>query len=254
MESVFDAHLHIIDPAYPLWENNGYLPETFLVSQYLQRISTLNIVSGAVVSGSFQCFDQGYLLAALAQLGSEFVGVTQLPANTPDEVILDLNSKGVRALRFNLKRGGSEAVSELDYFAHRVYELVGWHIELYTDSEALNTLRPLLCRLPAVSVDHLGLDKKGLPLLEFLADKGIKIKATGFGRLDFDPFEAIKKIHAINSEAVMFGTDLPSTRAPTPFEASHLDLLVDLLGESEAKKVCWLNARAFYRLPEPLNQ
>ena len=36
-------------------------------------------MGGAVVSGSFQGFDQSYLLDALDQLGPSFVGVTQLP-------------------------------------------------------------------------------------------------------------------------------------------------------------------------------
>lgn len=28
---VFDAHLHIVDPLFPLVENNGYLPDPFTV-------------------------------------------------------------------------------------------------------------------------------------------------------------------------------------------------------------------------------
>lgn len=254
MDLVFDAHLHIIDPAYPLWENNGYLPDAFPVSQYLQRVRSLNICSGAVVSGSFQRFDQSYLVAALQLLGPDFVGVTQLPASASDEEILELDGKGVRALRFNLKRGGSEAVSALDYFARRVYDLAGWHIELYADSDALAQLEPMLSGLPAVSVDHLGLDRKGLARLESLAGKGIRIKATGFGRLDFEPFDAIERLHAINPEAVLFGTDLPSTRAPEAFEDAHFSRLVEVLGEVAAEKICWSNARSFYRFSSSCTQ
>ena len=32
---MFDAHLHIIDPRFPLVENDGYLPEPFTVDDYL---------------------------------------------------------------------------------------------------------------------------------------------------------------------------------------------------------------------------
>lgn len=35
---VFDTHLHIIDPAHPLQENNGYMPEPFTVADYQERI------------------------------------------------------------------------------------------------------------------------------------------------------------------------------------------------------------------------
>ncbi|WP_405876638.1 hypothetical protein OG762_46275 [Streptomyces sp. NBC_01136] len=34
---VFDAHLHIIDPRFPLIENDGCLPPTFTVEQYRER-------------------------------------------------------------------------------------------------------------------------------------------------------------------------------------------------------------------------
>ena len=56
----------------------------------------------------------------------------------------------------------------------------------------------------------------------------------------------IKDVMAINPDAVMFGTDLPSTRAPKPFEDKHIYDLVACLGGQAAKKVCWSNARNFY--------
>ena len=40
-DRVFDAHLHIIDPRFPLQENNGYLPPTFTVGDYERRVADL---------------------------------------------------------------------------------------------------------------------------------------------------------------------------------------------------------------------
>ena len=40
-----------------------------------------------------------------------------------DEEILVLNKIGVRAVRFNLYRGGSEALDKLESFARRIYDL-----------------------------------------------------------------------------------------------------------------------------------
>lgn len=37
MRPIFDAHCHIIDSAYPLIPNNGYVPEFFSVDDYLAR-------------------------------------------------------------------------------------------------------------------------------------------------------------------------------------------------------------------------
>ena len=56
-----------------------------------------------------------------------------------DDEIVHLDQHGVKALRFNVKRGGSEDISKLDYFARRVYELAGWHSEIYIDAKHLLT-------------------------------------------------------------------------------------------------------------------
>src|SRR5699024_1156912 len=214
---IFDSHLHIIDKRYRLFENHGFVPASFTPKDYLQTVKNINVIGGAIVSGSFQGFDQSYLIDSLKTLGDHFVGVTQLSYNTPDEEILALDKYGVKAIRFNVNRGGSENISHLDYMARRVYELVNWHTELYINSNSLPEIATTVEKLPAVSIDHLGLSKRGLPNLLSLVNKGVKVKATGFGRVDFDVAEAIKQIYSINPDALMFGTDLPSTRAKRPF-------------------------------------
>ncbi|RMV64968.1 hypothetical protein ALP06_00779 [Pseudomonas coronafaciens pv. atropurpurea] len=245
---IFDAHCHIIDPRFPLIANNGYLPDSFGVSDYLASVKPLGVQGGAVVSGSFQGFDQGYLLAALNSLGPAFVGVTQLPASVTDTELDTLNAAGVRALRFNLKRGGSEQLDQLEALALRAHERVGWHSELYIDSRELAEIEARLLRLPAISIDHLGLSAEGLPVVLRLAERGVRVKACGFGRVDFPVRDALRDIHAANTCALMFGTDLPSTRAPRPFQADDIELLTDALGENGARQALWENAANFYRL------
>lgn len=249
MNRIFDAHCHIIDPHFPLIANNGYLPEPFGVSDYLASVEPLGVQGGAIVSGSFQGFDQGYLLEALRLLGPGFVGVTQLPASVTDAELDTLSAAGVRALRFNLKRGGSEQLDQLEALALRVHERVGWHSELYIDSRELAEIETRLHKLPAISIDHLGLSAEGLPVLLRLAERGVHIKACGFGRVDFPVREALRDINAANPNALMFGTDLPSTRAPRPFQADDIELLIDALGEKDAQRAMWDNAASFYRLP-----
>jgi predicted TIM-barrel fold metal-dependent hydrolase len=84
-----------------------------------------------------------------------------------------------------------------------------------------------------------------------LAGKGVRVKATGFGRLDFDPATALKDIHSANPEALMFGSDLPSTRAPRPYDHSDFSLVVDTLGPEAASRVFYGNAAAFYLSRKP---
>ncbi len=244
---IFDAHLHIIAPGFELIPNQGYVPPFFTTADYLPVAQPLGIAGGAVVSGSFQGYDQSYLRDALSRLGPAFVGVTQLPRDVSDETILELAACGVRAVRFNLRRGGSESVDALEAMARRVFELACWHIEIYADAEELAPLQPMLNSLPQVVVDHLGLSAQGLPTVLKLVEHGAKVKATGFGRVTLDVAEAIKAIVAVNPGALLFGTDLPSTRAPRPFAAADIDLIRNELGPGLARRVLYDNAVALYR-------
>lgn len=244
---LFDTHLHIVDARFPLVANQGYLPPTFTCADYLQRLKAYDLRGGAVVSGSFQAFDQTYLVDALHTLGQGFVGVTQLPATVTDEELHNLHRAGVRAVRFNVQRGGSQDIGQLDSFARRVYDLVGWHTELYIDSRALSALQSALAALPAVSIDHLGLSWEGFPTLLALAERGVRVKATGFGRVDFDVAQALRDLYAANPHALMFGADLPSTRAPRSYVDEDFLRVVDVLGVEAAHKVLFQNAVDFYR-------
>ena len=244
--NIFDGHMHIIDKRFPLAENNGFLPEEFTTDDYLAGSRTFNLLGGAIVSGSFQCFDQTYLLDALERLGPSFVGVTQLPVTVADEEILRLDDAGVRALRFNVKRGGSEELACLEGMALRVHDLVNWHVELYVDSSVLDPLAGRLLSLPAVSIDHLGLSKQGFGSLLRLVEKGVKVKATGFGRVDFDIKAALRDLYQANPTALIFGTDRPSTRAPRPYSDQDILIVIDALGDA-ADQVLYENAIAFYR-------
>ena len=245
---LFDSHFHIIDRRFPLTSNNGYLPDDLTCKDYLTHLSGYDLRGGAIVSGSFQAFDQSYLLDVLHTLGPLFVGVTQLPATVSDQEILDLDGSGVRAVRFNLKRGGSGDERHLDDMARRVHELAGWHVELYVDARELDGLFETLVELPAVSIDHLGLSKEGFGTLLRLAERGVRVKATGFGRVDFAVTTALRELYAANPACLMFGTDLPSTRSPRPYRDEDYLLVIDTLGEEAARAVLYDNAAAFYRV------
>ena len=244
---VFDSHLHIIDPTFPLVPNDGYVPEQFTCDDYLSRTASFELQGGAVVSGSFQAFDQSYLEGALQVLSPTFVGVTQLPTSVYDAEILRLNGLGVRALRFNLRRGGSEEIEHLASMAHRVYDLAKWHVELYADSSKLSDICETLVALPSISIDHLGLSRTGLSTLLKLVEKGVRVKATGFSRVDFDVCQTLRDICAANPKSLMFGTDLPSTRAPKPYTDEDLLLVVDSIDPGLVTAVLEKNAIELYR-------
>ncbi len=114
------------------------------------------------------------------------------------------------------------------------------------DSAFLPEMTALLEQLPAVSIDHLGLSKDGFPSLFALVVKGVRVKATGFGRVDLDVVQAIRSICSVNPDALMFGTDLPSTRAKRPFAFADLELICSILDEKQARKVLYTNAMKWY--------
>ncbi|MTI43759.1 2-pyrone-4,6-dicarboxylate hydrolase [Roseibium hamelinense] len=245
---VFDAHLHIIPAGFPLVENQGFRPEPFDVSAYRKVAKPLGIVGGTVVSGSFQGTDQTYLQAALAALGASYAGVTNLPAGATDKEILELARHGIRAARINLYRGSPETAKNLPEFAARLWELAGWHIEVYASAGAILELEPVFAGLPKLSLDHLGMQAAALPALLRLAGGGVKVKATGFGRVDLNVADTLNAIANANPDALMFGTDLPSTRANRPFSPADIDLINQTLTGEQARKALFENAAEFYGL------
>lgn len=247
MFPIFDTHFHIIDFRFPITENQGFMPPNFPVEDYRRRTEGLGIAAGVVVSGSFQNFDASFMRDALAKFGPTFVGVIQIPADTSDEDILALDSIGVRGVRFNMVRGGSAGIEDLDRVARRVYELARWHVELYADAKDLEPVEATIARLPAVSIAHLGLSTEGLPTLVRLAERGMRVKATGFGRATLDVPAAIRVLSNANPDALMFGTDLPSQRARRPFEANDVAILRDNIDPALERKIFLENALSFYR-------
>lgn len=246
---IFDAHFHLIDPRYPLPGNNGYVPDPFTIDDYRARASRLDIGGGAVVAGSFQGFAQDYLVAALDELGPSYVGVTQLPASTSDAEILRLHDAGIRAIRFNLFRGDPGPLEDIEQLANRVYELVGWHSEFYLDAAALPDLATLLKRLPRASIDHLAMRDDSTGTLLALIESGVVVKATGFGRMQVtDPDALMRSIVDANPSGLLFGSDLPSTRAAVPFRDEDLLRVLHAVGEQHADAVIRGNAYRLYGL------
>ena len=247
-DPIFDAHLHIVDPRFPLVANSGFLPAAFTVADYRAATSALAIAGGAVVAGSFQGFDHACVADAIEQLGPEFAGVIQARDGVSDAELSALAARGIRALRFNVHRAGTWHPAALERLARRAYGVCRWHTEVYADAAALSMLEPVLARLPAVVIDHLGLQRAALPVLLRLVERGARVKASGFGRFDSNPAPALAAIANANPGALLFGTDLPCTRAPRPFVPADLTLLRQALADDALiRAALYENAVALYR-------
>lgn len=245
---LFDSHCHIIDHRFPIVANQGYTPPNFPLDAYLAEVGPLGVAAGAVVSGSFQGNDQTYLMDVLPKLGAGWVGVTQIPNDYPDAEIARLDALGVRGMRFNLFRGRIDSVDDIVAMANRVHSVAGWHSELYVDAAALRPHIGRLSKLSQISIDHLGMTEAGVPVLLELVAAGCKVKATGFGRVKLDVPATLEAIAKTNPHALVFGTDIPSTRAERPFQPSDIDLVEKVLGPELAQKAFWDNPIALYRV------
>jgi predicted TIM-barrel fold metal-dependent hydrolase len=245
---LFDSHCHIIDHRFPIVPNQGYTPPHFPLEEYLARAKPLGIVAGAIVSGSFQAEDQTYLMDILPKLGLAWAGVTQIPNDCPDVEIARLGKLGVRAVRFNVFRGRIDSVDDIVALATRAHSVAGWHSEMYVDAAALAPHVDKLSKLPQLCVDHLGMTEAGVPVLLDLVAAGCKVKATGFGRVKLDVPKTLEAIARKNPNALVFGSDMPSTRAARPFEAADIDLVERVLGWELAQKAFWDNPLALYKV------
>ncbi|WP_347403406.1 hypothetical protein [Citricoccus muralis] len=109
-----------------------------------------------------------------------------------------------------------------------------------------DALSHTIAGLPAASIDHLGMHADRLPQRLRLVEQGIKVEATGFGRVELDPVATLRAIIDVDPTALMVGADLPSTPARRPFQNDDIDLIVDSLPPEQVSAVLWDNASAFY--------
>lgn len=250
---LFDAHLHIFDPAFPMPGNQGFVPDPFTVAQYRARTAALGITGGAVVAASTQGTDHAPLLAAARALGPRFVVVAEAHRGQDDTAFAALAAAGVRGVRFNLWRSGAFDVPAM--LAHaRAAAAHGLHAELYADAATLGPFVNALAALPAaLALDHLGMTEAGLPVTCALAEAGVKVKATGFGRVALDVPAALEALARAAPLSLMAATDLPSTRATRPFADDDLGLIAHILGPDLAAAALHGTAAAFYRAQSPLD-
>ncbi|WP_265459826.1 amidohydrolase family protein [Enterococcus sp. HY326] len=249
---LFDSHFHIIEPGFPIIENNGFLPGFYSVADYQTELAAIGLeaVGGAVVSGSFQGFDQSYLEAVLKKFGPNFVGITQLPPETSDAEILRLDAAGVKGIRFNLYRGAAADLKTIEKFSRRVHDLVNWRTEFYLNLDTVSAdLEAVILNLPKVSIDHLGMGKANSQRVAKFLAADVAVKVTGFGRVDYSREEIARllpQLFAENPDRLLFGSDLPGTRARERFTLNDIKLIQDQFSVADAKKILLTNGQNWY--------
>ena len=68
--------------------------------------------------------------------------------------------------------------------------------------------------------------------------------------MKLDVPKTLEQVARTNPQALVFGTDIPSTRAERPFMPSDVDLVENVLGAELARKAFWDNPLALYRVTQ----
>ena len=149
-------------------------------TDYRARAAQLDVTGGAVVSGSFQAYDQTYLIDALEQLGAGLRRRRQRPGRTSPTARCWRSTPAASA------RTGSTCSAAA---TSRQIALAPRFAELVRLAPGGLCRRPATCpswrrgwrRSPRLVIDHLGMTQTSTAVLG-LVKAGAYVKASGFGR------------------------------------------------------------------------
>lgn len=219
-----NAHLHIIDPAFP---NDGKAAaQTGTVETYRALADQLCLSRAVFVQAKPFGLDNACLLDAIQKFGSGCARGVAVVDNTVSDTELErLHDGGVRGLRFSVWNPNNAVVSFDDCapLSERVKHL-GWNLQLHMSASQLlgwaDIIRKLDCK---VVIDHmgrmdpaLGIKDPAYPFIQELIDQGntwIKLSGPYLNTRTGEPWkDATQTAVAIAEyapERVVWGSDFP---------------------------------------------
>jgi predicted TIM-barrel fold metal-dependent hydrolase len=239
-----DSHFHICGPfdRYPLSEGRGYTPEAALVPDYLALAETVGLQRMVIVQASVYGTDNRVTLDAVTAFGLHRARAVAVIDDSFDAAALRvMHGQGVRGVRFNMVNANGTPEDQLFALAERVAPL-GWHIQVYAPGEKLQTIAPVLAKLPVeVVIDHCGGVKAGLgtdhpqfrALLGLLETgrawvKTCSYRASSAGAPWGDVGPNVRALVAAAPDRCVWGTDWPHAEMdPVPQAGPLLDQLFD---------------------------
>lgn len=236
-----NAHLHIIDPAYP---NDGKAEAQIgTVSMYRQLAEELQLERAVFVQAKPFGTDNTCLTDAIACFGAENArGIAAVQPDVTDAELEALHAKGVRGLRYSVWNP-SNAVVSIDGcpgMAERV-KAFGWNIQIHSSALQIAAWRDMIASLPTkVVIDHMGRmdphkgrDDPAFRVVCELIDRGNTwVKLSGpylntAGGAPWDDATALARAFAEYApERVVWGSDYPHvTEKVKPSEAILAEMI-----------------------------
>ncbi len=219
-----NAHLHIIDPAFP---NDGKAAAQIgTVDTYKALAAELHLPRAVFVQAKPFALDNACLLDAIRRFGAnDCRGIAVVDNAVSDEELERLHNGGVRGLRFSVWNPNNAVVSFDDcYPLSERCKQFGWNMQLHMSASQIvmhaDVIRRLDCR---IVIDHMGRLNPALGikdpaytfLLEMLDRGNTWIKLSGpylnsaAGEPWDDAAETAKSIAAYAPERVVWGSDFP---------------------------------------------
>jgi predicted TIM-barrel fold metal-dependent hydrolase len=235
-----DCHLHIFDPIRFPPAMPGAVPDS-TVADYRLFQKRLGLTRSVVVAPKVYVTDNRVTIDAIAQLGPNARGISNVAPTITDAELEVLRRAGIRGVRCVLLRANVGAtITTLQRLAKRVNEL-GWHIDLGANSDQFVVVEELLVNFPAVLViEHMGwisepcgINHPGFKVIRKLLDKGrtyVKLSVVGDSKDGPPTFagrtELAKACLQAAPERMLWGSNWPHPgESQKPDDAMVFDLL-----------------------------
>ncbi|HAE81573.1 MAG TPA: 2-pyrone-4,6-dicarboxylate hydrolase [Lachnoclostridium sp.] len=248
-----NAHLHIIDPAFP---NDGKADAQIgTIDMYRPIAEQLGLERAVFVNAKPFGTDNAVILDAVARFGKDRArGIAVCHGTVTDKELSEMNEGGIRGLRFSVWNPANAVVSFEDCFplSERIKDM-GWNVQLHMGASQLLEHADIIRKIRSkIVIDHMGrLDPKlGIkdPAWEFMKemiDRGntwVKISGpylnTATGEPWEDASETAKAIAAYAPERVVWGSDYPhTTEKVKPDEGVLTEMIKDWFPTKEAREL-----------------
>lgn len=238
-----DCHTHVFldEREFPFSPTRHYTPPPASVDALTAWHDALGIERVVIVQPSVYALDNRATLQALRELGPRRArGVVVIDEHTPDAVLDEMHTAGVRGVRVNLafddERDTAKATAQLRRVTARVAPR-GWHVQVWASLSLLARCAGLLGTLPVPLVfdHHAGAHAtRGVPEHELEPVMALVQGGRAYVKLsapyrcssaaDHADLAALtRRLVQCNPERMLWGSDWPHPQpgaAPKPTELS----------------------------------
>lgn len=240
-----DAHCHVFGPGdvFPYAPGRTYTPVDAGKETLFALHRHLGIERSVIVQASCHGRDNTAMLDAIAASGGRYKGIAMVDPDVSAEELKRLDDGGIKGVRFNfVSHLGADA--DIDGVLRVVDKIapLGWHLVVHFEADRLETLAPVLKRIPlTMVVDHMGrvdasqgLDQAAFRLLQdLMEDERFWVKVSGCERISRagPPFhDAVPFARGLVErfpDRTLWGTDFPhpNIKRFMPNDGELVDLL-----------------------------